>query len=212
MVRTKVKGTKFKAASSPDQEPDFYSMPPVVVTPHHSDEELSYDSHRPPVVAASAPSAAVAAAPECYAQQQQPMQQQQHFYQQQQPPVEHQQQQPMTLSYSLPQSVFANNNNGQLTFSPLQSVVPPPLQVAQPQSLAQPHQLPSSFAAGGGFIPFNADRVLDEAVDELFLNEAGNDQDNLADFVNDWDPSNSFGEVLNDDAQLGFMLDKLLED
>lgn len=26
MIRTKVKGTKFKAASSPDQEPDFYSM------------------------------------------------------------------------------------------------------------------------------------------------------------------------------------------
>ena len=26
MVRTKVKGTKFKAASSPEQEPDFYSM------------------------------------------------------------------------------------------------------------------------------------------------------------------------------------------
>jgi hypothetical protein len=26
MVRTKVKGTKFKAASSPDEEPDFYSM------------------------------------------------------------------------------------------------------------------------------------------------------------------------------------------
>ena len=26
MIRTKVKGTRFKAASSPDQEPDFYSM------------------------------------------------------------------------------------------------------------------------------------------------------------------------------------------
>jgi hypothetical protein len=26
MKRTKIKGTKFKAASSPDQEPDFYSM------------------------------------------------------------------------------------------------------------------------------------------------------------------------------------------
>lgn len=26
MLRTKIKGTKFKAASSPDQEPDFYSM------------------------------------------------------------------------------------------------------------------------------------------------------------------------------------------
>lgn len=26
MVRTKVKGTRFKAASSPEQEPDFYTM------------------------------------------------------------------------------------------------------------------------------------------------------------------------------------------
>ena len=33
MIRTKVKGTGFKAASSPDQEPDFYKMPPVTVTP-----------------------------------------------------------------------------------------------------------------------------------------------------------------------------------
>lgn len=33
MVRTKVKGTKFKAASSPEAEPDFYRMPPVVITP-----------------------------------------------------------------------------------------------------------------------------------------------------------------------------------
>jgi len=29
MVRTRVKGTKIKGASSPDDEPDFYSMPPV---------------------------------------------------------------------------------------------------------------------------------------------------------------------------------------
>jgi hypothetical protein len=26
MTRTKVKGTRFKAASSPEQEPDFYTM------------------------------------------------------------------------------------------------------------------------------------------------------------------------------------------
>jgi hypothetical protein len=73
MVRTKVKGTKFKAASSPDQEPNFYLMvsipggspihsqyyvltpdslihlwqPPVQsthrVTPHHSDCDTSDD-------------------------------------------------------------------------------------------------------------------------------------------------------------------------
>jgi hypothetical protein len=29
MIRTKIKGTGFKAASNPDCEPDFYSMPPV---------------------------------------------------------------------------------------------------------------------------------------------------------------------------------------
>lgn len=42
MVRTKVKGTGFKAASSPDQEPDLYSFPPVeVVTPPVSCHEAS---------------------------------------------------------------------------------------------------------------------------------------------------------------------------
>ncbi|KAL3909229.1 MAG: hypothetical protein SGILL_008168 [Bacillariaceae sp.] len=38
MKRTKIKGTKFKAASSPDQEPDFYSMTPVMSAVHVSDE------------------------------------------------------------------------------------------------------------------------------------------------------------------------------
>ena len=47
MKRTKIKGTKFKAASSPDQEPDFYSMPPVLAVPQVSDESSSdSDSHR----------------------------------------------------------------------------------------------------------------------------------------------------------------------
>mmetsp|Transcript_22427 Transcript_22427/g.48798 ORF Transcript_22427/g.48798 Transcript_22427/m.48798 type:complete len:412 (+) Transcript_22427:133-1368(+) len=45
MIRTKVKGTKFKAASSPDQEPDFYSMPAVTVTPEHSPH--SSPQHQP---------------------------------------------------------------------------------------------------------------------------------------------------------------------
>jgi hypothetical protein len=51
MIRTKVKGTKFKAASNPENEPDFYAMPPIhegsfsSVTPHQSsDEEKSMDS------------------------------------------------------------------------------------------------------------------------------------------------------------------------
>jgi hypothetical protein len=36
MKRTKVKGIGFKAASSPETEPDFYNMPPVLVTPSSS--------------------------------------------------------------------------------------------------------------------------------------------------------------------------------
>ncbi len=32
MVRTKIKGTGYKAASNPDCEPDFYGMPPVGIT------------------------------------------------------------------------------------------------------------------------------------------------------------------------------------
>jgi HSF-type DNA-binding len=33
MIRTKVKGTRFKAASNPENEPDFYSMPFVTSPP-----------------------------------------------------------------------------------------------------------------------------------------------------------------------------------
>jgi len=54
----------------------------------------------------------------------------------------------------------------------------------------------------------DVNRILDEAVDELFMQE---DSDSLSDFVHDWDPS--FGaEPLQDDSQLGLMLEKLLED
>jgi len=43
MCRTKIKGTKYKAASSPDQEPDFYTMDPVTITPPVSDESSVED-------------------------------------------------------------------------------------------------------------------------------------------------------------------------
>lgn len=58
MCRTKIKGTKFKAASSPDQEPDFYSMEPVTVTPPVSDESSVEDaSTRSPMNPLSQPEA-----------------------------------------------------------------------------------------------------------------------------------------------------------
>lgn len=150
MMRTKVKGTKFKAASSPESEPDFYSMPPVV-TPHHSDEEeMSYDSS----------------------------QRTSEYFVQGAAHI------PMYASYQAQPS--------QMTLPPLSSFA----------SLS----MPSPFAS----LKSSSDQILDDAVDELFLNELG-EQDNLTDFVNDWEPA-SFGNVLSDDAQLGFMLEKLLED
>lgn len=73
------------------------------------------------------------------------------------------------------------------------------------------YQQPLMYSPGAAAsVPsFTADRILDEAVDELFIGDS-NDSDNLADFVHDWDPSNSFGDLWQSDAQLGFMLDRLL--
>lgn len=45
MSRTKVKGTRFKAASSPDQEPNFYAMPPV----SHGRSVVQQQQQGPPV-------------------------------------------------------------------------------------------------------------------------------------------------------------------
>jgi hypothetical protein len=145
MNRTKVKGTRFKAASSPEQEPDFYTMPGVPVTPPtSSDEEMSFDSSRSPM----------------------------HMLQ--------------AADYgNLDVAVPVNVASAAHGISLLQNLQRAPMRQN------------------------DADYVLDQAVDELFLGEVG-ESDNLADFVHDWDPS--FGQVMEDDAQLGFMLDKLLED
>jgi len=173
MTRTKVKGTKFKAASSPEQEPDFYQMPPVAtVTPHHSsDEEMSFDSNRG-LEQQSQPTSAFSYFPSLNA------------------PTSAPEPQPF---YSQPSLGF--------------SVSP----IATSASASAP-TVASSLLPGMNMLPMDANRVLDEAVDELFLSDVRAGDDNLADFVQDWDPSNNFQSVLEDDAQLGFMLDKLLED
>jgi hypothetical protein len=158
MVRIKVKGTKFKAASNPDQEPDFYKMSPVAfVTPNHSsDEEASHDSLM---------------------------------------------RQNCVMNPLAMQSLFSSS----------------------------PAQLPQVLSSSSYFVPMNtgvvllssssygilapqvqADSILDQAVDELFMGELGNDD--LADSVEDWDPTDTFGAVLENDIQLGYMLEKLLED
>jgi len=151
MGRTKVKGTKFKAASSPELEPDFYTMDPVVISPHNSsDEEMSYDeSHHTHETMSRHPVM--------------PVQNIVHPYEPQQP----------IPSFYYAQQIFV------------------PAQEQQPFHLS--------------------DQVFDEAVDELFMDEAVTDP-NLTDFVQDWDPTCGIEPDIQDDAQLGFLLEKLLEE
>jgi hypothetical protein len=67
----------------------------------------------------------------------------------------------------------------------------------------------SSFPLVDPMARTDTDRVLDDAVAELFLHEPA-EYGSLDEFVHDWDPN--FGAVLQDDAQLGYMLEKLMED
>lgn len=142
MTRTKVKGTKFKGASSPELEPDFYQMPPVLVSPHTSDEEYS-QSNSSSVVCTLPP------------------------------------QQGMPLaSFHMPS---------------MSTVVPPTQQLMN-------------------------DRILDEAVEELFMDELGdNGYADLGNLLFDWDPNTSLadqvltGQSIDDDLQLGFALEKLFD-
>jgi len=152
MQRVKVKGTKFKAASSPESEPDFYKMPPVTVTPvHSSDEEYSYGS-----------------AP--------------------------QEQQQFTPVAQMPQSSFDPLHAG--GFSSIVTSAPVESQAASMYNQYAPLQAVSQ--------PSYADQILDEAVDELFLQEAMLENSQAWDMLGD--------DASLPDEQLGMLLEQLLEE
>lgn len=90
---------------------------------------------------------------------------------------------------------FSNNNM-------LTSSAPPTLATAAPIA-------PSSLALLLPPQPLPPQSDVDHAVNELFPHLR--EESNISDFVRDWDPTN-FGESLQDDSQLGFMLEKLLEE
>jgi hypothetical protein len=157
MIRTKVKGTRFKAASSPESEPDFYKMPPVIVTPNHSsDEEYSYGS-------------------ESRQEQYAVMPQVQAF-------------DPLPVSFG--------NLMPQASESRVYEVAPAAIPYA---SIPEPiNSVPDRSYA---------DQVLDEAVDELFLQEALMDNDSA------FGGFDSFGDDASlQDEQLGMLLEQLLEE
>lgn len=158
MTRTKVKGTRFKAASSPEQEPDFYKMSPVVVTPNHSasEDEYSYGSESRTENYAAAP------AP-------------QHGFD------------PLPVSYG---NIMPANET--TVYESTTSSIP---YAAMPESIVPERSY--------------ADQVLDEAVDELFLQEALLENDPT---TGTWDSFNFGDDSSLQDEQLGMLLEQLLEE
>ncbi|KAL3923290.1 MAG: hypothetical protein SGILL_001737 [Bacillariaceae sp.] len=199
MVRTKVKGTKFKAASSPDQEPNFYKMPPVVVTPHNSDCDNSEDSARNGHYEESYHPITMVMENQGF----EPPHRQFEFVSRQ--PQE------------APMSPLGNVNRLALqTFGPEIAMPSPPrlhFPPASPLSTPRGHDyVASPIAASAPSIPAASSyEYMDQAVDELFLDESQSVTD-VMDFVSSWDMEfEAMGPVTND-LELGNLLDKILED
>lgn len=217
MRRTKIKGTKFKAASSPDQEPDFYSMPPVMAVSHVSDESSAdNDSYR----------------------------MDQNFAMQTQfggmPSMEYSSSnsfEPIPLQVPCPQvfhtpmhafPIFpaATNGNGATGSPTLSGVSTAQVSTTNKWGEARDVAMISSIATGGfnqctfattsaGAVPdIAADSILDDAVDELF-DSSGPVPENICDLDDLWDPA-AFGEtnevgIIQNDLQLGDLLESFLE-
>eukprot|EP00980_Cylindrotheca_fusiformis_P030328 scaffold24656_cov181-Cylindrotheca_fusiformis.AAC.5 len=184
MMRTKVKGTKFKAASSPEQEPNFYTMvsfnflklvnarsidphlilpflivqPPVRVTPSCSSDESSGDEEN---CYGSIPSMAGAVS-----------------------------QSPRMMNLISP------DVSSLLEPTPIFSQAPAPLPVP-------------TFRGTSNDDDDDNDNAFDAAVDEIFYD--GNPATVEDDFNNIWDPSMEVKERIDDDEQLGHLLEQLLQ-
>lgn len=202
MVRTKVKGTRFKAASSPEEEPDFSKMPPVIVTPassvcDHSEigstpgggyEYQNASSYQPRI-----------GNPERYQQYQVP------------------------ACTSPPRRPAAAGEKAQVPeISPVgypgSRILPAAGPILPFTSFDAYESSPRAVAAVPSSLGMSHDQgVMDQAVDELFLGEGGAPppevNESVMDFVTCWDPS-SYGPdaALENDTQLGNLLDRLLWD
>jgi hypothetical protein len=155
MTRTKVKGTMFKAASNPEQEPNFYIMPPVVVSSHRSDDETC-DSYTTVGVGTALASEATNPAP--------------------------------IIPLSEPSNCY----------------------YSQPQIQTASAAISQTCAYNQILYPTDADTIVDQAVDELFLNR--DEVDGIEEFIQDWDPSfeQNYLDVIDDDVQLGYYLESVL--
>jgi hypothetical protein len=157
MIRTKVKGTRFKAASNPENEPDFYSMP--IVMPLASETSSCNDSRHTLPNNDSTVSAVVPLSSTLFN-------------------VEH-----TSYEHILPDTQTISNSLNQF--------------------LATHGRCDSSFN-----VPVSVNSSTSNDWND------SNNQDDLDDFSIDWSETfdTAFESSLNDDVQLSYMLEKLLED
>jgi len=162
MCRTKVKGTKFKAASSPDQEPNFYAMDPVIITPPVSDDSSADDGscQSPKQVNSLLQTTSMS---------------------------------PAALCMNLP-SVPALNMSAVTPFAAYQMP-----QQQMPSAFFSEWQAPTSNT-------FSSDNDFDAAINEVF-EENGNVMDDFRDI---FDPEMQIPDKIEDDTQLGNILEQLL--
>jgi len=182
MSRTKIKGTKFKAASSPDQEPDFYAMEPVTVTPPVSDESSVEDANcrNPSHLNALSQTSRM---PEA----------------------------------ALPLDMSTMQMTG-LQTSSLPSAESLNMNAVDPFAFPLTQQMPvPAVSQGGMFTEWQApsrscttldDNAFDAAIDEIFEENGQNFIDN---FSNIFDPNMQIPEKIEDDQQLGSILERLLQ-
>jgi hypothetical protein len=185
ITRVKVKGTGYKAASSPEQEPDFYAMPPVVITPPDSgasdQDSMDSDEHTLTHIA-----------DEVYAPHQVPS----NLMTGPIVSFDERSSSPLLVDVVGPMSPLRMNiyvNHPAVSFPTEQ-----PFQ--QPE---QTHRLLMDDEPND-----SAELVLDEAIEELFV-EDNSERATVEDFVETWGLTSSFDD-LDTDCQLASFLEMLV--
>lgn len=211
MQRTKVKGTKFKAASSPDQEPDFYSMVSewifgFLLADHFIRLVSSYANnrfishllrfHQPPVLVTPQNTSDESSGDE------------ENSGSDGAP----------TRLLPADETLFPVYASNQMSSEPLsfQAPVNPPMPMfASDNVVARPgsYGTPTAAAPLEDDVPVTWQEpgdALDEAVEELFRNDPL--VEGMIDLEKIWDTSVFGDDSVQDDFQLGCMLDKMLEE
>lgn len=192
MTRTKVKGTGFKAASSPQSEPDFWRMPPVnTVTPCHTSDDDSSSEYSGSYTSSSSSHCQQQAVKPCVA-------------------LSH----PGALTFVPVDSTIPASFSFTVPAEPEEEAVTQAAASRSFAALEPDFQVSNPGTTSLSTASDTTSESLDEVVDDLFINEPPAESDCILDFVNDWctEQEAFYGDLeIEDDEQLGRLLEQMLE-